>query len=199
MSTSNYYDILDILPDASLTQIKEAYIYKVNILHPDRLQLMTERIRVKAEEELKVVNAAYAILSNPEKRRQYDLKLFGGSVRSTQGSKREIKPYIEVYPTFIKFNNCLPYVKQNSAFFVRNKGGHFNKIMISKAPEWITDLKTTALQENSKFPMAVKIEAMGIKWGQTYSSQIKVRLDESEASVEIELHMQKKPHKFLLW
>ncbi|MBA7665812.1 hypothetical protein ES703_73886 [subsurface metagenome] len=46
MSTQeDYYGILGVSPDVNSDQIKEAYLYKVNILHPDRLIAMGERIR----------------------------------------------------------------------------------------------------------------------------------------------------------
>jgi hypothetical protein len=65
--------------------------------------------------------------------------------------------------------------------------------MISKTPNWITDIKTTPLQDSSKTPMGVRIEVMGIRWGAVYHTQIKVRLDESETRVNVSLKMQRKP------
>jgi hypothetical protein len=106
------------------------------------------------------------------------------------------KPKTEVYPKVISFNNVLPYVKQKGAFFVRNVGGQYKKVLISQPPEWIMVVKTTPLQDRGKLPMRVEIEAMGVQWGETYSSQIVIRLDESEARVKVKLKTQKKPHKF---
>ena len=60
-----YYTILGVSQTASSDQIKEAYLFKVNVLHPDRLQGVSARIRLRAEEELKRVNNAYAVLSDP--------------------------------------------------------------------------------------------------------------------------------------
>lgn len=37
----DYYKILGIPPNASDAEIREAYLYKVNILHPDRLEGMS--------------------------------------------------------------------------------------------------------------------------------------------------------------
>ncbi len=200
LESNDYYDILGISPNASLIQIKEAYIYKVNILHPDRLGAMPERIRIKAEEEIKKVNEAYTVLSSPGKKKQYDTRMFGGAVKADpQRTKRDLKPCVEVYPKVIRLRDGLPYVKQNDTFFVRNKGGPYSKVMINKTSEWITGLKTVPLQDNSKLPMAVNIEVMGIKWGGIYSSQVIIRLDESEAKVGVWLHMQRKPRKFLFW
>jgi len=67
----DYYEILGVSPEASPEEVKQAYRYKVNILHPDRLTTAPERIRRQAEEDLKKVNRAFGILRDPAKRREY--------------------------------------------------------------------------------------------------------------------------------
>jgi len=193
----DYYAMLDVAPDSTPEQIKEAYIYKVNILHPDRLAAVPERVRRLAEEELKKVNMAYEVLSDPPKRRQYDIKRFDsvGAVSGSQKSRTARKPQPEVYPKTISFKDAPPYVKQKSGFFVRNIGGPYAKVLISETPKWLRVVKTISLQGDNKLPMKVEIEAMGIQWETVYSSEIKVRLDESETRVKVELKTMKKPHK----
>lgn len=193
----DYYGILGITRDANADQIKEAYIYKVNILHPDRLAAVPERIRRLAEEDLKKVNMAHEVLSDPERRRRYDIKRFGkiGAVSDLQTAKPPRKPKAEVYPEVIYFNDVLPYTKQKGAFFVRNVGGPYTKVLIGKTPEWLRVVQTKPLQSNSKLPMEVQIESIGIQWGTEYSSQVVVRLDESDARVKVRLRTQKKPRK----
>lgn len=194
----DYYGILGVAPDANADQIKEAYIYKVNILHPDHLAGTSERIRGLAEEELKKVNVAYHVLSNPERRRRYDARQFGGAGINSdlQKTKTARKPQPEVYPKTISFKDALPYVKQQGVFFLRNTGGPCKKVLIGKTPEWVGVAKTAPLQGHSKLPMRVEIEAVGIRWGKIYSTQIAVRLDEIESTVKVELHVCKKPRKF---
>ena len=70
-SKRDYYEILGISPDSDVKEIKEAYRYKVNILHPDRLMRAPESVRHRAEEDLKKVNRAYDVLIDPQKRREY--------------------------------------------------------------------------------------------------------------------------------
>ena len=194
----DYYGILGIATDANATQIKEAYIYKVNILHPDHLAGASERIRDLAQEELKKVNAAYNVLSNPERRRLYDVRQFGsaGVGSDLQKTKTARKPQPEVYPKSISFKDILPYIKQQGVFFLRNTGGPYTNVLIGKTPEWVRILKTVPLQSSSKLPMRVEIEAVGIQWGKVYSTPIVVRLDDVESIVKVELHMCKKPRKF---
>lgn len=191
------YQMLGIPLDATPAQIKEAYLYKVNILHPDRLGAMPERIRQTAEEELKKVNAAYEVLSNPTRRQQYDRSRSGGTITSStpppspRSPGKPPKP--EAHPRTISFNRALAYVPEKGSFFVRNVGGPYKKVLTSAPAEWLKIVKTVPLQDGMRLPMRVDIEAVGIQWGKTYSSEIIVRLDDEESKVKVKLRTQKKP------
>jgi formylglycine-generating enzyme required for sulfatase activity len=67
-----YYQILDVAPDATAEQIRNAYRILVQLHHPDRLQQVPANVREYAEERLKKINEAYAVLSDPERRASYD-------------------------------------------------------------------------------------------------------------------------------
>jgi curved DNA-binding protein CbpA len=191
----DYYEILGIKRSASPQETKEAYLYWINILHPDRMAKMPERIRLKAEEDLKRVNEAYGVLSDPRKRAQYDKKIgvrADVEVRSYPETRAKGRPKLEIYPKTIFFDRVLPNAKQRGTFFIRNVGGGYSRIMISTPPEWIKIIQTKSLYPDKKLPMQVDIEAIGTDWGRTLSSRIEVRLDESEASVKIELSTRKK-------
>ena len=62
----DYYKILGVPRDASKDQIKKAYRELALKWHPDRNKEPT------AETKIKEINEAYAVLSDPEKRKQYD-------------------------------------------------------------------------------------------------------------------------------
>jgi curved DNA-binding protein CbpA len=68
----DYYDLLGVQPDSDTNAIREAYLYKIHLLHPDHLQGAPERVRHQAENELKAVNEAFEVLRNIALRRQYD-------------------------------------------------------------------------------------------------------------------------------
>lgn len=76
MSTDDYYKTLGVEPQASMRQIKAAYRRLAFEHHPDR-----NRDRPASAETMKRVNEAYAVLSNPAKRREYDAlrQQFGSS------------------------------------------------------------------------------------------------------------------------
>ncbi|MEA3385524.1 MAG: DnaJ C-terminal domain-containing protein [Thermodesulfobacteriota bacterium] len=63
----NYYKLLGVSKDASPEEIKKAFRKMALKYHPDK-----NKGDKTAEERFKKVNEAYAVLSNPEKRRQYD-------------------------------------------------------------------------------------------------------------------------------
>lgn len=63
----NYYDILGIAEDANEDDIKKAYRKLAMKYHPDR-----NRDNAEAEEKFKEVNEANEVLSNQQKRQQYD-------------------------------------------------------------------------------------------------------------------------------
>ena len=67
MVQEDYYQVLGVDKKASEKQIKEAYRQLAFKFHPDR-----NRENSHAVEEMKKVNEAYAVLSNPSKRREYD-------------------------------------------------------------------------------------------------------------------------------
>lgn len=68
----NYYDILEINKNASSEIIKKAYTTLAKKYHPD---LQENELKKDFEEKLKLINEAYEVLSNEEKRKQYDIEL----------------------------------------------------------------------------------------------------------------------------
>jgi len=63
VASTNYYDTLGVKKDASADQIKRAFRKLARKYHPDA---------GGDEEKFKKVNEAYEVLSDPEKRKQYD-------------------------------------------------------------------------------------------------------------------------------
>jgi curved DNA-binding protein len=67
MASRDYYDILGVSKNASDEELKRAYRKLAMKYHPDRNPNKKE-----AEERFKEINEAYAVLSDKEKRKQYD-------------------------------------------------------------------------------------------------------------------------------
>ena len=68
----NYYEILEVSPNASQVEIKKQYRFLVQAWHPDKFG--SPESKAKAEERLKQINEAYDVLRDSTKREEYDLQ-----------------------------------------------------------------------------------------------------------------------------
>lgn len=68
----NYYDWLEVNRNASSEIIEKAYKTLVKKYHPD---LQEADQKLECQEKIKIINEAYEILSNSEKRKEYDSTL----------------------------------------------------------------------------------------------------------------------------
>lgn len=79
MQQKNYYILLGVSNTASYDELKIAYRTLAKKYHPDK-----NPNSKTAEENFKEIQQAYTILSNPEKRKRYDLKLLAGNINPRQ-------------------------------------------------------------------------------------------------------------------
>jgi len=83
MSNRDYYKILGVNKSASNEVIKKAYRKLAMKYHPDR-----NKDNKAAEERFKEISEAYAVLSDPEKKKQYDM--FGAEGFQQRYSQEDI-------------------------------------------------------------------------------------------------------------
>ena len=83
MPGKDYYNILGLSKSASADEIKKSYRKLAMKYHPDR-----NKGDKNAEAKFKEVSEAYAVLSDPEKRKQYDM--FGSEGFQNRFSQEEI-------------------------------------------------------------------------------------------------------------
>ncbi len=83
MANKDYYKLLGVSKSASTGDIKKAYRKLAMKYHPDR-----NKDNKAAEEKFKEISEAYAVLSDPEKRKQYDM--FGAEGFQQRYSQEDI-------------------------------------------------------------------------------------------------------------
>jgi len=99
--SDNYYELLGVDPKAGSDEIRQAYREKLKEWHPDK---NPDRID-EAEEITKTFNAAYHILSDPERRKNYDRML-----RFTK--KKDFDRYVNDETFWKNIEKAAPALKQ---------------------------------------------------------------------------------------
>ncbi len=84
----NLYEILEVNENASQETINKIYKIQAKRYHPDLQKTQAEK--KKAEEKMKQINDAYSILSNEQKRKEYDEDLKQARLKKEQESKAQI-------------------------------------------------------------------------------------------------------------
>ena len=69
--TTNYYTVLELLPTATLADIKKAWHEQLQVWHPDRFN-HSPALHRKAEARTQLINQAYQTLSDSTLRARYD-------------------------------------------------------------------------------------------------------------------------------
>jgi curved DNA-binding protein CbpA len=106
MAFTNYYIVLGVSNTASFEEIKTAFRELAKKYHPDK-----NPGNKASEDFFKEVQQAYAILSNPEKRKKYDLKFSYGA---TQGKTTRT--------TYTRYTgNAYQYAQQQAQFKQQSK------------------------------------------------------------------------------
>ncbi len=98
----NYYEVLQVNKNASNEIIEKAYKTLVKKYHPD-LQLDNQKIEF--EEKIKKINEAYEVLSDSEKRKNYDLTLKQNEI--------SINDYNDLIDENNNLKNEINYLKNN--------------------------------------------------------------------------------------
>jgi len=89
----DYYKILGLHRDATSDQIRRAYRSKAKLYHPDINNTPNAKLLFQ------LVNEAYQILTNPDKRKWYDFKL---KYPSTTGARQPDRHRTSTYASYYK-------------------------------------------------------------------------------------------------
>lgn len=111
----NYYEILEVNKNASPEIIEKAYKTLVKKYHPD---LQEDNLKNIYEEKIKKINEAYDILSNSEKRKNYDLNLNNTIISSDD--------YNNLINENINLKKEINYLKNNLNDIQKNINNNYN-------------------------------------------------------------------------
>jgi hypothetical protein len=78
----SHYDVLGVSPTATTAEIRRAYVGLARRHHPDFHATADARTRAGSEREMRQINEAWAVLSDPDSRRRYDRDRAAGRARS---------------------------------------------------------------------------------------------------------------------
>jgi curved DNA-binding protein CbpA len=87
----NYYKVLGIEQDACWATIKNKFLAKIKVCHPDKI---TENTEARVKDEAIVTIEAWQVLRDLDRRREFDLLLEGNGIffgfyRENRNEKRE--------------------------------------------------------------------------------------------------------------
>jgi hypothetical protein len=176
--------ILGVSGSATDSEIKEQYIYKAQLLHPDKNQDKSENVRKKAEAELGLINQAYSFLSNPN------------------NNPYKIPPKLAVEPAGIRFRDVKGGEKKSTVLLIKNTGGPYTSIWIDNNPApWlsITSVKSISAE---RLPLEVTLECTGSgEPGKAYFCDLLVKLENENTqvvdrvTVKVEMYIESAPLK----
>jgi hypothetical protein len=81
---ASHYDTLGLTPAATHEEVREAYIERALLHHPDRQERQDLAALAEAERRMQAVNEAWGVLGNREARAAYDAEL--GITRDADGA-----------------------------------------------------------------------------------------------------------------
>jgi len=188
----DYYEILQVSPDASPEVIKAAYRALAKKYHPD------QNSSPEAVEKMKKINEAYQTLIDPQKRKKYDeewRERKGKSQTSTFSSQAQSVPPPKpvVTPDHVFFREVDPGEVKRASFTLRNAGGPYQKIWIENPDSWVRIVRCVSLADTDELPLRVELEAEGEEWGKRYEKRIEVKLDNESTYFKVILKTKEKP------
>ena len=104
----DYYKILEITKDADSTTIKKSYKKLAFKYHPDK----NINNKEESEKKFKLISEAYTCLSDPAKRRMYDLT---GSTSNNMNQENPFEMFNNIFKMHVKnFMNIGTNLRQNN-------------------------------------------------------------------------------------
>lgn len=104
----DFYKILGVMREATKEEIKKKYREYAKKYHPDKFSQASDEEKKRAEKIFREINEAYSILSDDEKRKEYNNELSKGTEKTRSRTKTTTteppKSYKDIYEQFTKQN-----------------------------------------------------------------------------------------------
>lgn len=106
-----HYDVLGVSPGATASTIRRAFIEQARLHHPDFHANADASVRHAAERDMQRINDAWAVLGDPQSRREYDATLRAESTGGRSGGRVVAEPGSDwdprsgvAHPDFVPFD-----------------------------------------------------------------------------------------------
>ena len=188
MANRTYYDILGVSRNATLEEITNAKNAMAKIYHPDA----NIKNNIDTTARMQEILEAYRVLSNPEKRRRYDQRIFGGrrervfrtfTVKPPEGGEEKPADFVRFWNAACKLNEVVSkseYIIEQynastslSSRILKKLGKHSEPVpelddelndLAVKALKYMTELKAARIPMNYWHPDAMNW--VMVRWGQ---------------------------------
>ena len=98
MSQRTYYELLEIAPSATSEEIKKSFRLQIARYHPDKVQHLGKEFQDMAAERAAELTEAYRILSDENRRAEYDRTIAAGAAAAPSAAAPFRQPYVPPTP-----------------------------------------------------------------------------------------------------
>ena len=127
----SYYDILELTADATPQEIRSAYLRLKSSYSKDNVANYSVYTREETDEMLQKIEESYLILSNPERRKAYDLSHQGHSSVNTHAEHYSFRAEAIPTPVMPSITGAPVVNPYADPFFTQNESDSF-----SSEQEW---------------------------------------------------------------
>jgi hypothetical protein len=200
---TTHYEMLEVAEAASFEEIRTAYRRMAQEYHPDRVPEHLKKLKRDAEEKLKQINEAWAVLGNAAKRHQYDAEL--KEIREAEANDFECEPptpppppprqtpppRLVISQTWFDFTGRGPSEKLEGKFTVGTTRGLLEATVKSPEP-WLHVLQDQVAASASQ-EISFRIEGSTLQLGKMYSGAITVQSNAGnyDVGISVTLDLQK--------
>jgi curved DNA-binding protein CbpA len=95
----DYYKILGVSPNTEISEIKRKYRHKIADYHPDKLRFLSDSKKKLKTEQFQLIRLAGEVLTNPEKKKIYDLQSKTLKSKDFLNQKSSFDEFLELQKT----------------------------------------------------------------------------------------------------